>query len=363
MTQRCKNGGFSLIELSIIMIIMGLLLIPFIKTYDNYQTNKRIGDTTLSQANVNSAIANFYALNRRYPCPADRSIPFNGVNHGLEDCTTLNGLGNDTCFNGGGLCRASSSNAAWPVYIGAVPYVTLGIPAAQTVDGWKRSFTYAVTGRMTDALTFESNEGAVELIDENDTAISTIAGGNALHGLVLSSGEDGLGGYNQQGGSLPCPAAGRQTENCDNDNIFRNSLLYLSEGATYFDDYLVTNAWEQTNIWVYTDDNDIENTNIGHIGIGTATPEHELDVVGNIRSTQVHSEEYCDGNGTDCMLPVVVGGAGRNCANANEYVRGISNNDVNCSPMSYSVTGVCPAGEYMTGISAGGAVICAVLPP
>lgn len=342
---------------------MGLLLVPFVKAYDNYQTNKRIGDTTLAMALVNQSIANYYSVNRRYPCPGDRSAGFNQPQHGDEQCAAFTAMGDDTCSGSEGLCRASSAVPNSPVYIGSIPYATLGIPAAQTLDGWKGSFTYVVTANMTAAATFSAAVGSVDLVNENGTPVNSAAANTGLHGLVLSSGTDGLGAFNQAGVGSPCPTSGQQAENCDNDSTFRNSLIFEAPGATYFDDYIVTNAWQQTNIWVYTGaDDNIENTNTGNVGIGTSAPQQPLDVNGNIRSTNVHAQEYCNTEGEDCMHPDVVGGAGRTCLNDREYMRGIANNEISCTPVSFNATGTCGSGQFVTGITATGNVICAVVP-
>ena len=346
--ERRNNGGFSLIELSMVLIIMGLIMVPLIKTYDRYQTQQRINDTKLTLSLINSALSDYYTNNQRYPCPADAAIGFNELNHGNEECTTLTAMSNGTCV--GGLCRAASVVGSQPIYIGAVPYVTLGIPSENVMDGWKKKITYVVTGSQTVASTFDVEGGVVQLVDEFANVIAS-----DMHGVLISAGVNGGGAYNLNGAATPCPTGVAESENCDNDGTFMSSLIYEGDGPEYYDDYVTYNKWFESNIWNYVSNEHIANTNTGNIGIGTSSPGERLDVVGNIRAQEMHGTQFCDNATTpNCMLPEVVGGIGRDCASSNEAVTAIRNNNVECQPMTFDVNDItCPPGEFITSIIGG----------
>lgn len=370
--ERCSNGGFSLIELSIVLIVMGLLLIPFVKAYDVYQTQKRLDDTKVNLSLVNTALANFYGVNGRYPCPADRSLGFDDAGHGVEQCATapatpigLQVLAPDSC--GGarsrGFCR--TQNGPNNVYIGAIPYVTLDIPGSstpgsQTIDGWKNNFTYAVTASMTVESTFDPNLGAVRINNEHGTNMGSV------HGIVISHGKDGMGGFNVDGFETLCVAGTVQDENCDNDDLFVSSInLYEADGATYYDDIVMSNDWTQSGIWAYVTGVDIANTNPGNIGIGTRTPGVKLDVIGDVRSSsKLRTGEFCNDDGTICFRAANIGGTGMHCPGGDDEIAyGIQNNTLVCrSPFELpTINNNCPHGSYVTAVSPAG-VTCAVLP-
>lgn len=379
--ERRNNGGFSLIELSIVLIVMGLLLIPFIKAYDVYQTQKRLDDTKIALSFVNTAIANFYAENGYYPCPADRTLGYDDAGHGREECgrriippstvptpaAGLQTMTSDTCegSDSRGYCRATNA-AGRVVYIGAVPYVTLGIPGAQAMDGWKNILTYAVTARMTEESSFDPNQGGVEIINEHWVPGNPVS---SVHGIIVSSGQDGVGGFDIYGRGIDCEAGTRQEENCDDDARFMTSLLYEAPGATYYDDLTITNDWSRSGIWAYMDDTNVRNTNPGNIGIGVDDPTVRLDVAGAIRATDhIQSPEFCEtdpatGDPINCFDAAKIGGEGMmDCQALGQVADGIAYERMVCrSP--YNASGQCPNGQYMYGIAAGGGgVLCRPLP-
>lgn len=305
--------GFSLIELSIVLIIIGLLATPLIQEYGRYVTQKRRDDTAMSMRSIDTAIAAYQEMHGRYVCPSDRSIAFGEDGHGVENCANFAGLGADSCGGEGGgpgFCRATQ--APGEVYIGGIPYVTLGLPFKETLDGWSNGITYAVTAAMATATpaTFDPAVGAVRVT--NELTPPTI---DNFHGVLISAGDNGAGAFNIQGRQNPCITTFAEGENCDNDGTFMTSLRTEGAGTGYYDDIIRPRRWDNVSIWAYElgSDSNIYSVNSGNVGIGVPSPEMRLDIAGNLRTEQLHSSRYCNVEGTDCFDADFIGGDGYNC--------------------------------------------------
>ncbi|MES2934252.1 MAG: hypothetical protein V4805_12290 [Pseudomonadota bacterium] len=92
--------------------------------------NKQLSIAALlgaSDSRLDTALANFEAVNKRLPCPANGSIASGALNAGVE-----------TLQVGSGLCNpANQSN-------GVLPWVTLGISENDALDPWNGRITYRV---------------------------------------------------------------------------------------------------------------------------------------------------------------------------------------------------------------------------
>lgn len=114
-------GGFSLLEMAVVLVIIGLLLAGMLLPMSAQMDDRKMKETQKQIDEITQALVGFTVANGRLPCPADPTKATGAANAGLED------LGAATCN------RTS----------GAVPWSTLGV--AET-DAWGRRFTYAVTG-------------------------------------------------------------------------------------------------------------------------------------------------------------------------------------------------------------------------
>ena len=150
------RNGFSLIELAIALVVVGLLVVPLTRAYHLYTIRKATDDTYGAQGMVSSALSMFFAENGRYPCPASRTTATGAADHGREICPGASPTAG-SCSNG--LCRATGRDvdgdgAPETVLIGAVPYADLNISVSNALDGYKRRLTYAVSERLTSSTTF-----------------------------------------------------------------------------------------------------------------------------------------------------------------------------------------------------------------
>lgn len=118
-----RNDGFSLIEMSVVMLILGLLLSGLFVALGDSTSNRRHSDANNEVESIVEAIYGYAQTVGRLPCPA---IPNSA---GIEDPA------------GGGDCTS---------FHGFVPAVTLGIQGATDannllLDPWGNPYRYSVS--------------------------------------------------------------------------------------------------------------------------------------------------------------------------------------------------------------------------
>ena len=398
-----RQSGFTMIELSIVLLIFGLLVTfatsMLVLTSSNQQEQRTTDSLDMSQVGMTEFIARF----GRYPCPADPTLGPASANFGREVCAAP----------WGGVVLAADGRDADgvggndEVLIGSVPFMTMIDPdgnmatddgirnvdltATHALDGWNNKLGYAVSRKLTSVATYRDEWGAIRVEDENGLPVIEPAG--SAHFTVFSYGENGRGAYNQEGGLVEgCPpvfvwtgspppppsTAIRETENCDGDARFLSGLINQSD-PSYNDDVLRFQTNVRTQLWGFTGgyfdptwagppaDAPIilqaANMNQGRVGVQTNAPQEQLDINGKIRNyTDMKMVKFCDRTGNNCFEPALLGGdkASMNCP-AGQVITSIERNRVNCAapPVSGTPRGQsCPLGQFMTGITSLGAVVC-----
>ena len=122
-SERSPMGGFSLVEMAMVLLIVGLIVGTSLKAGVAYISIEKRKVTSARLSAVDSALVNYVAQNRRLPCPADGAIASGNANAGVEGRIA-------------GVCPS--------VNRGVVPWVTLGIPESDAQDGWFNRITYSV---------------------------------------------------------------------------------------------------------------------------------------------------------------------------------------------------------------------------
>jgi len=231
--QQGKNqAGFTLIELAIVILIGGILVSFLGSALFAFIKKSQINKTHFKMEKVEEALADYLAVNGRYPCPAPRTAIPGDALYGQEvtatNCNTGTRAG--TALNGG-------------VRIGAVPTRALNLPDEYIADAWQQQFTYAVTGVLATPGQYVPNGGLVRLEDGASNSLVTPAG--RAHYVLVSHGQTGDGSFPALGAanpSVPCPTAGTilDRENCNNNRLFINTLISSENNASaFFDDYVI----------------------------------------------------------------------------------------------------------------------------
>ncbi len=248
---KIKNqSGFTLIEIAIGMIIIGLLLIPTIAMYKDFRQNADWTKTERHKDAIITELGGFNASFGRYPCPA-RTTAVRGANrYGFEvtDCH-ISPPAAGTCSPGTGLCAYASPNGGKLVVVGTLPFKDLNLLEDEAYDGYNTKFTYAVTLDLTDSATYNVNGGAVGIAKSSDLTQSAITNPNTAHYAVISHGANKAGAYVASTAQIPCSQGSTaEQENCDSDAIFT-----VGEIANGFDDRVAFFDGSQPTEWKKTD--------------------------------------------------------------------------------------------------------------
>lgn len=350
-----NSAGFTLLELSIVILISAVFLIGLISSGTVYL--KAIEQEKIERLMENSkeAISKVYGAGLgRYPCPANPALLVGDPQYGKEDCTLppVGGgvlIGNYPSF-------FLDFTGEWRSMVGYLPRTDA--LTTNFTDPWGRPLRYAVTKNQTNAATYTHKGGAITVIDENGNNIGG-TNGNA-HFVVYSQGKDAT-----------CPTTGIEKENCDNNSTFRYSIQNNGAGTSHYDDYIELGIVLYENIWSpHTDDSgfdnrDVKNENTGNIGINTNTPSQKVEVAGDILSTtQVMSVEICDNASTpNCIAPDSI--YDLECPTAGQYMKSISIDTTTnkLKPNCQNLTPALPANidcgaQWVQGFYSDGTVVC-----
>ena len=348
--QKNSTAGFTLIELTIVILIVAVISLPLFNIYEGYIRAQKRQVTIERIDNIASQIRIFRPSTFSYPCPADRALSKDDAMFGFEDCAAFAALAINTCTANGGICRMSGSrDTDTPadgmnndsVLIGAVPFRSLdsitkgGIAVDGSLDGWNNKITYAVSARTTSyqpgrnsiSVGNDFKYGVISALDEfgNTTAgigmfdldnadgdgnVTTGKDGDAQFALV-SHGRTAKGAFNLHGvNTYACDTTTIDGENCDNDSVFRSALGdYGSNSASFSDDISYFFRDQTGDLWGYIENPaggataHIRKLNAGRVGVktGSAAVTTTLEVNGTIKAPTTLTEEICKTNGTNCI--------------------------------------------------------------
>jgi prepilin-type N-terminal cleavage/methylation domain-containing protein len=290
---RAQERGFTLIEVALGLVIIGLIIAGSLNGFKVYSARKAIVENQEIQTKIVRALYNFMKQNGRLPCPADISLTSGMAGFGME---TYN-AGTGVCGAAGLVERTPPPIGATPVVpatdnvlIGAVPVSTLNIPFYLAIDGYNSKLRYAVVRSAAEGTNLNNPQISIR----NQPAGPNVSASNFV---IVSHGHDRKGAVRSNGtpSGIPCGVTALDSANCDlADTIFverPHSSMGLFGTAQHFDDtlsHIITNT--ENSLWIVTPDANtgikVTNRNTGAVVIGDPTgmqtpePDTRLRIVG-----------------------------------------------------------------------------------
>ncbi len=130
-----RQRGFTLLEMAMVLLIVGLAAAMLLNTSGGILDARKRETVRTQLTALDGALANFVAVNRRLPCPADGRINSNAASAGVE---TLSPGPPPGTVPARGTCNPATQPH------GVVPWVTLGLDESAASDPWAGRISYRV---------------------------------------------------------------------------------------------------------------------------------------------------------------------------------------------------------------------------
>lgn len=228
------KSGFSLIELSIVLMITGVLVSGYLQYYMITDQKKHYEITKQRLQEIRTALMLYVATHGNLPCPAGPTGDYSA----------------DTCAKDAdpmpGVERYNIDPPHDPtdgkddVWTGILPMKELRLDKEQIQDGWSNMYTYAVSRRLTFPNGMRGNPlplGVISVVDENRNNLLDAADTGRY--VVISHGPSGAGAWMPSGGRKPCDTSTLDGNNCLGQNVFVIAPISKQLGANFYDDIVI----------------------------------------------------------------------------------------------------------------------------
>lgn len=332
---RQSENGLTLIELAVALIVVGLLIISFIKLYDVQRGARLQQLQNYKIFTIADGLQRYWSEHGHYPCPARRDLSMTDPNFAASSAVTVSpaspvpvdrdGDGNNDliCNNpdivtGGSWQGISIAAGLFPdpntllpsrVRIGTIPYKEVGIGKEDIIDVYGNLFTYAVVETQATENLYEEYNPSDPLTDYrmillNDvdltncdavTGVCTTATDNprSIDLVFFSHGENARGAYNASVASITPQIAcngvvtNGDIENCNEDAVFVTSEYAARSAAStgVTDDTLSSDLAAWTYIWdiALTEPDSIYNRADGNMAVGLRNGDQKVHILGNLK--------------------------------------------------------------------------------
>lgn len=223
------NHGFTLVEMAIVLVIVGLLISAFLAPLSAQQDLKDYNETQKNLDEIKESLIGYAISHGHFPCPAI------SASNGAEDRT-------------GSSCTGAKR-------VGHLPWAELGVAK---LDSWNHIYRYSVTLAYADS---SSKISLLPILTPRDISIQTrdssgniqnVSNANDIPVTIMSMGKNGIWGFADDGTQLADSSASNTDEDTNgngNGRTFRNRTSTANTTVTGGEiDDVVT--WVSANVYI-----------------------------------------------------------------------------------------------------------------
>lgn len=243
MKNKIMQSGFSLVELSVVLTVIGITLSGALVIATKKTESDKIEETNYKLDKIENAIDAYLVKNGRLPCAANGSYVETNAAFAFE------GFPNES--SGSGACSVASFSAG-NIYSGIVPTKTLQLADEFMLDGWGRRISYVVDARFANNITTNGicNGGSLsgqkicfKYQPAGGITVKDASGQNRTTQAVyvlFSSGKNGNGAWKRIGSATMLAASldAGELENAGDDEGAFDTVFIQKDETTTFDDIL-----------------------------------------------------------------------------------------------------------------------------
>jgi prepilin-type N-terminal cleavage/methylation domain-containing protein len=169
-----KSKGFTLVEMAIVLIIVGLLVSAFLAPLSAQRDLKDYTDTKLRLEQIREALYGYAIINGSLPCPTTTANPSDNLNYGHE---------NSTCP-----LTAAAGVLPWKD-LGVQEVDAWGVQRSAVADPWIGYWIYRVDPAFAATFSLATAAGNIDVRKSDGTTSLTIAAERAV-AVICTTGKN-----------------------------------------------------------------------------------------------------------------------------------------------------------------------------